>query len=462
MSQYEDTICAPATAPGTGAIGIIRMSGPRALEICDRVVSFRSGNAVSSPGYRLKYAELKDGDELLDEGLVAVFRAPNSFTGEDGVELYLHSSPYIMNRALELLCSSGARLAEPGEFTRRAFTAGKMDLAQAEAVADVIGSSSRAEHKVAMCQLRGGYSLELRGLREKLLELSALLELELDFSEEEVEFADRERLMALCNSARKHCSRLSDSFRLGNAVKNGVPVAIVGAPNSGKSTLLNALLGDDRAIVSDIPGTTRDTIEEVCVLDGVKFRFIDTAGLRDASDKVEKMGIDRSYAALEKAQIVLGVIDGSAPSAAADEACLVSLCSSRAPACQLIVIHNKSDLCKKGCLSDSGADSGLLHPVALSALKGDGVDELRALLVSAAGPLDGSETLVTNARHAAALSTASASLTLVEDGLRSGLPGDLVAEDLRAAIGSLNEILGEDITANNVLGEIFGRFCIGK
>lgn len=457
MAHYSDTICAPASGSG-GAVALIRVSGPSALAAADAVVAFRNGTASSAKGYSLKFGSI----EGVDDVLVSIFRAPHSYTGEDSAEITCHASSYIVSRILELLVAAGCRLAGPGEFTQRAFVGGKMDLAQAEAVADVIASSSAVEHRVAMNQMRGGYSAELRGIRDEMMQLAALLELELDFSEEEVEFADRERLMALCNSARKHCSRLSDSFRLGNAVKNGVPVAIVGAPNSGKSTLLNALLGDDRAIVSDIPGTTRDTIEEVCVLDGVKFRFIDTAGLRDASDKVEKMGIDRSYAALEKAQIVLGVIDGSAPSAAADEACLVSLCSSRAPACQLIVIHNKTDLCKKGCLSDSGADSGLLHPVALSALKGDGMDELRALLVSAAGPLDGSETLVTNARHAAALSTASASLTLVEDGLRSGLPGDLVAEDLRAAIGSLNEILGEDITANDVLGEIFGRFCIGK
>lgn len=457
MAHYSDTICAPASGSG-GAVALIRVSGPSALAAADAVVAFRNGTASSAKGYSLKFGSI----EGVDDVLVSIFRAPHSYTGEDSAEITCHASSYIVSRILDLLVAAGCRLAGPGEFTQRAFVGGKMDLAQAEAVADVIASSSAVEHRVAMNQMRGGYSAELRGIRDEMMQLAALLELELDFSEEEVKFADRERLMALCNSARKHCSRLSDSFRLGNAVKNGVPVAIVGAPNSGKSTLLNALLGDDRAIVSDIPGTTRDTIEEVCVLDGVKFRFIDTAGLRDASDKVEKMGIDRSYAALEKAQIVLGVIDGSAPSAAADEACLVSLCSSRAPACQLIVIHNKSDLCKKGCLSDSGADSGLLHPVALSALKGDGMDELRALLVSAAGPLDGSETLVTNARHASALSTASASLTLVEDGLRSGLPGDLVAEDLRAAIGSLNEILGEDITANDVLGEIFGRFCIGK
>lgn len=457
MAHYSDTICAPASGSG-GAVALIRVSGPSALAAADAVVAFRNGTASSAKGYSLKFGSI----EGVDDVLVSIFRAPHSYTGEDSAEITCHASSYIVSRILELLVAAGCRLAGPGEFTQRAFVGGKMDLAQAEAVADVIASSSAVEHRVAMNQMRGGYSAELRGIRDEMMQLAALLELELDFSEEEVEFADRERLMTLCNSARKHCSRLSDSFRLGNAVKNGVPVAIVGAPNSGKSTLLNALLGDDRAIVSDIPGTTRDTIEEVCVLDGVKFRFIDTAGLRDASDKVEKMGIDRSYAALEKAQIVLGVIDGSAPSAAADEACLVSLCSSRAPACQLIVIHNKTDLCKKGCLSDSGADSGLLHPVALSALKGDGMDELRALLVSAAGPLDGSETLVTNARHAAALSTASASLTLVEDGLRSGLPGDLVAEDLRAAIASLNGILGEDITADDVLGEIFGKFCIGK
>lgn len=445
MSQYEDTICAPATAPGTGAIGIIRMSGPRALEICDKVVCFRSGNAVSSQGYRLKYAELKDGDELLDEGLVAVFRAPNSFTGEDGVELYLHSSPYIMSRALELLCSSGARLAEPGEFTRRAFTAGKMDLAQAEAVADVIGSSSRAEHKVAMCQLRGGYSLELRGLREKLLELSALLELELDFSEEEVEFADRTKLVETVSDALRRCRGLADSFKAGNALKNGVPVVIAGAPNSGKSTLLNALLGDDRAIVSDIPGTTRDTIEETVVIDGIRFRIIDTAGLRESTDEIERKGIERTLRSVENASIVILLRDGTATAPSIQDV---------PSGAKMFEVWNKSD-------------SGLFHcpdgALRISARTGEGLDALRNLLAeeARAAGIGSSELLVTNARHAEALRLAAGALEEVRDSLSRGVPGDLVAESLRSALTHLGAITGE-ISSEDVLGEIFGRFCIGK
>ena len=455
MAHYSDTICAPASGSG-GAVALIRVSGPSALAAADAVVAFRNGTASSAKGYSLKFGSI----EGVDDVLVSIFRAPHSYTGEDSAEITCHASSYIVSRILELLVAAGCRLAGPGEFTQRAFVGGKMDLAQAEAVADVIASSSAVEHRVAMNQMRGGYSAELRGIRDEMMQLAALLELELDFSEEEVEFADRERLMALCNSARKHCSRLSDSFRLGNAVKNGVPVAIVGAPNSGKSTLLNALLGDDRAIVSDIPGTTRDTIEEVCVLDGVKFRFIDTAGLREASDAVEKMGIERSYAALEKAQIVLGVVDGTTPSAAAEGAEIAAKVSDGQ---KLIICYNKSDI-REVASGQSGrcAEGVPAAACSISARTGAGLGGLRSALVASAGPLDGSETLVTNARHAAALSTASASLTLVEDGLRSGLPGDLVAEDLRAAIGSLNEILGEDITANDVLGEIFGRFCIGK
>ena len=465
--NISDTICAPASGSG-GAVALIRVSGPEALTAADRVITFRHGCASEAKGYSLKYGSIADVDDVL----VSIFRAPHSYTGEDSVEISCHASPYIIGRILDLLVEAGCRLAGPGEFTQRAFVGGKMDLAQAEAVADVIASSSAAEHRVAMNQMRGGYSAELRGIRDELLQLSALLELELDFSEEEVEFADRTRLTSLCTSARTHCTRLADSFRLGNAVKNGVPVAIVGAPNSGKSTLLNALLGDDRAIVSDIPGTTRDTVEEVCVIDGVKFRFVDTAGLRETSDVVEKMGIERSFAAIEKAQIVLCVIDSSSPSAAADEAYLASVCSPRIPAGQLIVVHNKSDL-RTPCAdpaflhtsssSDTVpcADPAFFHTVSLSALKGDGMEGLRSLLVRAAGPVDGSETLVTNARHASALRAASASLSAVLDGLATGLSGELLAEDLREAIAHLGSIIGE-IGADDILGEIFSKFCIGK
>ena len=488
--NISDTICAPASGTG-GAVALIRVSGPSALTIADKVVTFRRGNASEARGYSLKFGSVDD----IDDVLVSIFRSPHSYTGEDAVEITCHASPYIIGRILDRLTEAGCRLAEPGEFTQRAFVAGKMDLAQAEAVADVIASSSAAEHRAAMNQMRGGYSAELRGIRDELLQLSSLLELELDFSEEEVEFADRTQLTSLCSSARAHCSRLADSFRLGNAVKNGVPVAIVGAPNSGKSTLLNALLGDDRAIVSDVPGTTRDTVEEVCVIDGVKFRFVDTAGLRETTDTVEKMGIERSFAAIDKAQVVLCVIDSASPSAAADEAYLRSVCSSRIPDGCLIVILNKSDLRNESELRESGhresghresglrppcaeqallhteplsgtvpcADPALLHTVSLSALKGTGMEELRSLLVRATGPVDGSETLVTNARHATALRASAASLSAVLDGLASGLSGELLAEDLRAAIASLNTVLGSDsLTPQDTLNSIFSAFCIGK
>ena len=488
--NISDTICAPASGTG-GAVALIRVSGPSALAIADKVVTFRRGNASEARGYSLKFGSVDD----IDDVLVSIFRSPHSYTGEDAVEITCHASPYIIGRILDRLTEAGCRLAEPGEFTQRAFVAGKMDLAQAEAVADVIASSSAAEHRAAMNQMRGGYSAELRGIRDELLQLSSLLELELDFSEEEVEFADRTQLTSLCSSARAHCSRLADSFRLGNAVKNGVPVAIVGAPNSGKSTLLNALLGDDRAIVSDVPGTTRDTVEEVCVIDGVKFRFVDTAGLRETTDTVEKMGIERSFAAIDKAQVVLCVIDSASPSAAADEAYLRSVCSSRIPDGCLIVILNKSDLRNESKLRESGhresghresgprtpcaeqgflhtvspsgtvpcAEQGFLHTVSLSALKGTGMEELRSLLVHATGPVDGSETLVTNARHATALRASAASLSAVLDGLASGLSGELLAEDLRAAIASLNTVLGSDsLTPQDTLNSIFSKFCIGK
>ena len=293
----NDTICAPATPAGGGAVSIIRLSGPRCFEIVDSVVEFINSSAAQSKGYRLKRGKLA----ALDDVLVAIFRAPKSYTGEDCAEIYCHASPYIVRSALELLCAKGCRMAEAGEFTRRSFLNGKMDLAQAEAVADLIAASSEAQHRVASSQLRGGYSQELRQIRGSLVELSALLELELDFSEEDVEFADRSRLETLLGSALARCETLADSFALGNAIRNGIPLAIAGAPNSGKSTLLNALLGDERAIVSDIPGTTRDTVEDTKVIGGVLFRFIDTAGIRESSDQIERMGIERSVEALRKA-----------------------------------------------------------------------------------------------------------------------------------------------------------------
>ena len=465
MLDYTHTICAPATSVGTGAISVVRLSGPDTMAVVDRVVRFRSGTAAQAPGYSLKFGTV----EGLDDVLVSLFRAPHSYTGEDAAEISCHASPYIVSTLLDRLAEAGCRLAEPGEFTRRAFLNGKMDLAQAEAVADVISSSSEAQHRVAMNQLRGGYSAELRELRKQLLELTALMELELDFSEEDVEFADRSRLRALLDTACSHCRQLSDSFRLGNAIRNGVPVAIVGAPNSGKSTLLNALLRDDRAIVSDVPGTTRDTVEETCVIDGVLFRFIDTAGIRASEDEVERLGIERTFRKISEAEIVLGVVDISTSEEQVTQD--LKTIAERIEFKQqiLLILANKTD--KTGVnkivttlnffVSSTKIELDKTSVIEISAKTGKGLENLRSALVSRANVASASGTLVTNARHAAALREAAASLSAVSDGLDTGRPSDLLAEDLRAALASLGSITGE-ITTDEVLGEIFSRFCIGK
>ncbi len=618
--NFSDTVCAPATSVGTGAVSMVRVSGPDSLAIVDKVVRFRSGSASESRGYTLKYGEIPDVDEVV----AGIYRAPHSYTGEDSVELCCHASAYIVGRILELLTDAGCRLAEAGEFTRRAFVNGKMDLAQAEAVADVIASGSEVQHRVAMNQLRGGYSEELGKIRAELLELTSLMELELDFSEEEVEFADRSRLAALLDDAISRCTALADSFRVGNAIRNGVPVAIVGAPNSGKSTLLNALLHDERAIVSDVPGTTRDTVEETCVIGGVLFRFIDTAGIRETADKVERLGIERSFSKAAEAEVVLGMVDawdafgcgaancvdsvdgggahaggavsggagggtglsptesagndkvgaeglsdsndsapgfdggklgaagsdaekagltehptvddsltaglphcskasGSAPGNPADDSTvfrqirkLVGMVDLNKQ--KLVLLMNKSDKVLEN--SDAagfyaspeefsgatpegsskphcdGTDFYAYNSVSargfsggtesnknvtainkfvkslvsendapevlwISAKRGFGLDKLRELLASMVGKASADGVLVTNARHAAALRDAAASLRTVQVGLASSLPSDLLAEDLREALRSLGSITGE-ISTDEVLGEIFAKFCIGK
>ena len=611
---------------------MVRVSGPDCLAIVDKVVRFRSGSASESRGYTLKYGEIPDVDEVV----AGIYRAPHSYTGEDSAELCCHASAYIVGRILELLTDAGCRLAEAGEFTRRAFVNGKMDLAQAEAVADVIASGSEVQHRVAMNQLRGGYSEELGKIRAELLELTSLMELELDFSEEEVEFADRGRLAALLHDAISRCTALADSFRVGNAIRNGVPVAIVGAPNSGKSTLLNALLHDERAIVSDVPGTTRDTVEETCVIGGVLFRFIDTAGIRETSDKVELLGIERSFSKAAEAEVVLGMVDawdafgcgcgaancvdsvdgggahaggavsgnagvaasgdaggdvsahaggvsggaggavsgnaggavsgdasgdaggdpgeavsgdagggtGLSPteSAGDDKVGAEGLSDSNDSAPgnpdddstvfrqirklvgmvdlnkqKLVLLMNKSDKVLEN--SDAagfyaspeefsgatpegsskphcdGTDFYAYNSVSargfsggtesnknvtainkfvkslvsendapevlwISAKRGFGLDKLRELLASAVGKASADGVLVTNARHAAALRDAAASLRAVRSGLGT-LTTDLLAEDLRSALASLGSITGE-ITTDEVLGEIFRGFCIGK
>lgn len=500
----DGTICAPATIPGTGAISIIRVSGEDSLAIADKVIDVKGESLSETEGYRLRYGTIfADDGSVLDNVIVSVFRAPHSYTGENSVEISCHASRFIVNEVLELLVNAGARIAAPGEFTRRAFVNGKMDLAQAEAVADVIASQSAAAHRVAMNQLKGGFSSELKTLREKLLTMTSLLELELDFSEEDVEFASRSELGALVEETLTHIVRLTDSFSRGNAIKNGVPVAIVGATNTGKSTLLNALLGEERAIVSDIAGTTRDTIEETLNLGGVMFRFIDTAGIRETDEVVEKIGIERTFRKLNEASIVLGMTDLSRgeDSVLADAEYIWSKVNACGTGREFLLLVNKCDVdgiesvaagsgagyvetgSEAGCVeTGSGAgcagkagkmarieaalrEKGIVTKmIPISAKTGSGLPELTAALAEIGRRITGDtdETLVTNIRHYEALSRAATALGRVRDGLKvATLPPDLIAQDLREALYHLGEIVGE-ISTDEVLGNIFRKFCIGK
>ena len=500
----DGTICAPATIPGTGAISIIRVSGEDSLAIADKVIDVKGESLSETEGYRLRYGTIfADDGSVLDNVIVSVFRAPHSYTGENSVEISCHASRFIVNAVLEILVNAGARIAAPGEFTRRAFVNGKMDLAQAEAVADVIASQSAASHKVAMNQLKGGFSSELRVLREKLLTMTSLLELELDFSEEDVEFASRSELGALVEETLTHIVRLTDSFSRGNAIKNGVPVAIVGATNTGKSTLLNALLGEERAIVSDIAGTTRDTIEETLNLGGVMFRFIDTAGIRETDEVVEKIGIERTFRKLSEASIVLGMTDLSRgeDSVLADAEYIWGKVNASSSDREFVLLVNKCDVngiesvaagsgagyvetgSEAGCAGvSSGAgyadkagkmarieaalrEKGIVAKmIPISAKTGSGLPELTEALAEIGRRITGDtdETLVTNIRHYEALSRAATALGRVRDGLKvATLPPDLIAQDLREALYHLGEIVGE-ISTDEVLGNIFRKFCIGK
>lgn len=446
----QDTICALATPPGAGAIAMLRLSGPDALRIA-RACSDLRRNIATRAAY---FCRFHDTDGAIDEGLLTWFKAPASYTGEDVVELGIHGSPYIAQRLLEALTTQGARLARPGEFTLRAYLNRKLDLSQAEAVADLIASQSAAAHKLALQQLRGGYSERIEALRQQLIDFCALIELELDFSEEDVEFARRDQLLLLLNDLIAICEDLIRSFRFGNAMKRGVPVAIIGAPNSGKSTLLNALLREDRAIVSDIPGTTRDTIEEVITLDGVAFRFIDTAGIRNTEDTVEKLGIERSYQKAREADIVVLLGDASVLSegAFAMQARLLRERVGDGP--MIVPVLNKRDL------PGVAPPQGLL---AISARTGAGLDELRALFLQHVRALqgDGADIVVTNARHVEALTRSREALLDARQGLLDGIGGELLAVELRRAQLHLGEITGR-ITPDDLLGSIFGRFCIGK
>ena len=458
----NDIICAPATVPGTGAISVIRVSGKGSLELADKVISLRKGSIAQSKGYTLHFGSIFASDgSLLDEVIVSVFRAPNSYTGEDGVEISCHSSKYIVSETIGLLCEKGCRMAGPGEFTQRAYLNGKMDLAQAEAVADVIAADSKAALRVAQSQLRGEYSAAFKELRDALVRLSALVELELDFSEEEVEFASREMIIGLAESAIAKMSRLRDSYRVGNALKNGVPVAIVGAPNVGKSTLLNALLGEDRAITSDIPGTTRDTVEESIVIEGVRYRFIDTAGIRETEQMIERLGIERSLAKIRDAAIVICLLDATKKVESEQMLSKVeSLIDSENQ--KIIVVANKSDL--NGHVKEelSGLSEGA---ISISALRKEGLRELEKAIVKCGFADTDEHVIVTSARHYNALSSAVESLRAVVRAVREGISEELLAEDLRAAICDINSIFAstsDAITPDEVLGEVFGKFCIGK
>ena len=432
---YTDTIVAPATIPGTGAISIVRISGPESFRITDAVVRLASGTVSEAAGYTLHYGEVPG----LDQVMVSVFRAPHSYTGEDAVEISTHASAYIVEELVRLLLEAGARFAQPGEFTRRAFLNGKMDLAQAEAVADVIASTTAASHRVAMNQLKGGFSRELITLREQLLEMASLLELELKLLEE----------------GKAHMDTLAASFRQGNMIKNGVPVAIVGPANAGKSTLLNALVGEERAIVTDIPGTTRDTLEETLNLGGILFRFIDTAGIRESEDTVEKMGIERSFRAISQAEIVLVMQDATKEEA-------FNLADERLKDKKVFLIYNKADLLEN---NDYNKNVNSDNVFVISAKYGQGIEALKEGLLAAEKDLIPNEdsTFVTNLRHFEALRNASSALADCHRALSSGIPSDLVAEDLRRALSSVNAILGTDLLdPEAILQNIFSKHCIGK
>ncbi len=448
----NDTICAIATPHGMGAIAVVRVSGSEAISVVSRLFQqngkpFDCEKVISHKAY---FGQIVVDGEMFDEVLVTFFKGPHSFTGEDSAEISVHGSTYIQQRLLEVLMAHGIRLAEAGEYTRRAFVNRKFDLAQAEAIADLISSESQSAHRLAISQLKGGFSKELQIMRSKLVEISALMELELDFSEEDVEFADRSQLKALLDETLSHVNRLTDSFRMGNAIKNGVPVAIVGATNAGKSTLLNALLGEERAIVSDIAGTTRDTIEETLNLDGTLFRFIDTAGLRETEEVIEKIGIERTMQKMKNATIVIGLLDINDPEID-KTATLISSHVSPAEQ-QLILVVNKIDL------GDNPSTSPYL---AISAKTGQGLDELKSKLIQCCPRIENETTMVTNLRHFEALKQAQSSLLEVKKGLKVGLPTDLITQDLRQALYYLGSITGE-ITTDEVLGTIFSRFCIGK
>lgn len=467
MIQNE-TICAAAT-PAGGAITVIRVSGDNAIKIADKIFRGKAKLSETRPN-SIRYGEIVDADgTIVDDVLISVFKSPNSYTGENSIEISCHGSMYITKSIIKLLVDNGCKLAQPGEFTQRAFLNGKMDLSQAEAVADLIAASTKASHDIAISQLKGNFSNELATLREQLLNLTSLLELELDFSDhEDLEFADRKELLALANKVNNHISNLINSFETGQAIKNGIPIAIIGETNVGKSTLLNQLLKEDRAIVSDIHGTTRDTIEDVIEINNIQFRFIDTAGIRQTTDEIEQIGIERTYQAIRRARVVLWLINEWTKEE------IIADLSKYLEGKKLIVVYNKSDI-----LTDN---QRLLHKqyeetivqkqllpipfssIEISAKNGTNIDSLRDVILNVADipEINGNSTIVTSIRHYESLSNARQNLNRVITGLHANTSGDLIAEDLRLVLSDLAEITGRVITPQDTLNSIFEHFCIGK
>ncbi len=467
MIRKEETICAPATSSG-GAISVLRMSGSHSIDICSKVFFPANINLIlkDQKGFIIIHGEIRDGKEVVDDVLVSVYKEPHSYTGEDSIEISCHGSSFIITRILELLIRNGALAAMPGEFTLRAFLNGKMDLSQAEAVADLVASGTKAAHRIAMLQMRGGFSDEISKLRSELLKFASLIELELDFGEEDVQFADRKELTSIVLKVKDLADKLANSFRLGNVIKNGIPVAIVGKPNSGKSTLLNALLNEERAIVSEIPGTTRDVIEDSIVINGLEYRFIDTAGLRDTSDIIESLGIKKTNEKILESSVII-MVDEISESA--------DMINKRADSIRniitgfekkLIVLINKIDIGYQAVIDNLkhniflDIDDSLLF---VSAKNLTGLDKLRSKLgkILEKERFNHEDVIITNVRHFEALRHVSESLERVIAGFSENLPGDLLATDIRQAIHYLGEITGE-ITTDEILGNIFKNFCIGK
>lgn len=465
----QDTIVALATPSGAGAVAIIRISGTNSIAVANEVFqSVRNKDLTKQKTHTIHLGHIMDGEKTLDQVLVSVFKNPNSYTGEDVVEISCHGSVFIQQQIIQLLLRKGCRMAQAGEFTLRSFLNGKMDLSQAEAVADLINSDNEASHQIAMQQMRGGFSNEIAKLREELLNFASLIELELDFAEEDVEFADRTQFKELLNRIEFVLKRLIDSFAVGNVIKNGIPVAIVGEPNVGKSTLLNALLNEERAIVSDIAGTTRDTIEDELVINGIGFRFIDTAGIRDTKDVVESIGIQKTFEKIEQAQVVILLLDAKELQVSSFKFQVeIEKIKNKYPQKPLVVIINKVDLLSEQELNAIKAELETLNlkPETISAKQKTGIEELKNTLLSFVntGALRNNETIVTNTRHYDSLLKALEEIQKVRFGMESGLSADLMAIDIRSAIEHFNSITGQQAIGNEeLLGNIFSQFCIGK